>query len=152
MDFLESALAAISGRVEWGVKVYRDTSASDRGHEQTDAIAGADYLRSRAQELRDREDADSRLRRVLCEMHERLTRISDDAVRNPVQDSALSGRTEPMVLNAAYLVHRERQQQFVKSVQTLAEDRADHGLLVESTGPWPAYNFVGAPSAAAHEQ
>jgi len=152
---LESSLAAIAGRVEWGVKVYRDPSATDGEQSRWEDSTGADYLRARAGELRERADADAQLRRLVCEIHERLSRLSDDSVRNPVQDAALSGRSEQMVLNGAYLVRRDDQQRFLESVASIAADRPVHGLLVESTGPWPSYNFVGKPSleeAAADER
>jgi len=146
-EFLASSLGVIAGRVEWGVKVYR--VAPDTRRARTAAVTGASYLQSRAGELRGREDADARLRQLLSEITERLEDLSDDAVYNRVQDAALSGRSEQMVLNGAYLVRRERQQSFVEAAQSLAHGHAGHGLIVEPVGPWPAYNFVLRPSPQA---
>jgi hypothetical protein len=141
---LEASLAAVAGRVEWGVKVYRDSAATTQ-QARAEETTGADYLRARSSALRERDDVDARLRHLLAETHERLIRVSDDAVRNPVQDAALTGRSEPMLLNGAYLVRRDDQQTFLDAVRSLADEHAQHGLLVEPTGPWPAYNFVGKP-------
>jgi hypothetical protein len=150
-DLLESSLAAIAGHVEWGVKVYREAAAAKRAPTPD---TGAAYLRARASELRDRDDADTELRRIVCEIHERLSRLSRDAVRNPAQDAALSGRSQPMVLNAAYLVRRDRQQDFLAEVRSLAEKQQTAAdLILEPTGPWPAFNFVGrqTPKAVAYD-
>jgi hypothetical protein len=144
-DQLESSLAAIAGRVEWGVKVYRDGAATDPHQPRAQETTGADYLRARSSALRERDDVEARRRELLAETHERLAHVSDDAVRNPVQDSALTGRSQQMLLNGAYLVRRDREQGFLDAVRSLADERSAQGLLVEPTGPWPAYNFVGKP-------
>jgi hypothetical protein len=46
-----------------------------------------------------------------------------------------------MVLNASYLVERERTADFAGLVDALGRD----GLALELTGPWPAYHFVIEP-------
>jgi hypothetical protein len=149
-DLLESSLAAIAGHVEWGVKVYRETATAQRA---ATGGTGAEYLRSRATELREREDVEAELRHAVNALHDRLARVSRDAVRNPVQDPALSGRSEPMVLNGAYLVSRDHQNEFLESVRSLTGECAVDGLVIEPTGPWPAFNFVGrqTPRAVAHD-
>ena len=53
-------------------------------------------------------------------------------------DAALTGRTEQMVLNGAYLVDRDRAVEWRAAV-----DRAVPGdVTVEVTGPWIPYSFV----------
>jgi hypothetical protein len=64
-------------------------------------------------------------------------------VRNQPQDAALSGRREQMLLNGAYLVSRSDERRFQELVAELADGPLGAGLLVELSGPWPAYNFTG---------
>jgi hypothetical protein len=59
-------------------------------------------------------------------------------VLGPPQDRRLSGRDAEMVLNASYLVERERARDFAGLVDTLG----GNGFALELTGPWPAYHFV----------
>jgi hypothetical protein len=45
-----------------------------------------------------------------------------------------------MLLNAAYLVDRDRVPQFRAAVESLAADRPDGAVVL--TGPWPGYSFA----------
>ena len=46
-----------------------------------------------------------------------------------------------MILNAAYLVERSREQEFDEVVKSLSRKYEDE-LSFKYTGPWPPYNFV----------
>jgi hypothetical protein len=46
-----------------------------------------------------------------------------------------------MILNAAYLVERQREQEFDEAVKSLSRKYEDV-LSFKYTGPWPPYNFV----------
>lgn len=68
------------------------------------------------------------------EIFEPLAKISDAAKSNEVIN-------ERMLLNAAFLVDKEKEEAFDKKVNELYEkwkDRIDFNY----TGPWPAYNFI----------
>ncbi|WP_426512807.1 GvpL/GvpF family gas vesicle protein [Dactylosporangium sp. McL0621] len=65
-----------------------------------------------------------------------------EARRHPPQDPRLTGRTEPMVLNGAFLVDRAGSDGFAGLV---AAEAARHPELhLELTGPWPPYSFAAA--------
>jgi hypothetical protein len=49
--------------------------------------------------------------------------------------------TDRMVLNAAFLVHREQQASFDMAVQTLDAEMGKR-LIFKYVGPVPPYNFV----------
>jgi len=72
-------------------------------------------------------------------------------VRNQPQDAVLSGRTEQMLLNGAYLVGRTDQARFLELVGEIADNSSTKGLSVEVSGPWPPYNFSGDAEAATTE-
>src|SRR5262249_6180496 len=121
-------------RVELGVKVFlRDAPQGDE-HEPA---SGREYL---LRKQRARETAASAQAVALDSvraLHKRLLALADDARVNRPQPPELSGRSEPMLLNAAYLVRAEQQPEF-----TAAAEDGDGSLEIAVTGPWPAYNFV----------
>jgi len=139
-DALRHTLTSVSGRVEWGVKLYAEPRPAEE--QQVQAASGRDYLGQRMAQGRARDE--ERLRRgdAVRACHEALSSAADQAVVNAPQDPALSGRREPMVLNGAYLVARERESDFRAALDAQAAGpcRAA-GILAELTGPWPPYNF-----------
>ena len=78
--------------------------------------------------------------------HERLAAVAEEARANPPQPAELSGRTEEMLLNGAYLVPRDdgRLRDVVAELESLYGPR---GVTYELTGPWPPYNFVPRDAA-----
>ena len=62
------------------------------------------------------------------------------ARRLAIQDPRLTGRAEPMILNAAFLVPEESDRSFAAEVQRTAGQRS--GITVELQGPWPPYSFA----------
>jgi hypothetical protein len=132
----------VRDHLEWSVKVFRGKSVATAVPEPRPA-SGRDYLARKSQEAGAEEDA-ARLRhgRVL-DVHEALALSSTHAAVNPPQDKALSGRHEQMLLNAAYLVPRAARETFLALCEELADRVYEDGLLLEVSGPWPAYNFAG---------
>lgn len=146
---LTEALHRLSGATEWGVKAY--LAAGDEAPAATptagDPESGIDYLaRRRAQR-----DAANATRRAadgaVAQVHDRLSEQAVDAVLSPPQDPQLSGREHEMVLNAAYLVPEPRTEEFKSLVADLTRRHAPDGLVLELTGPWPAYHFTGSAAA-----
>jgi hypothetical protein len=94
-------------------------------------------LRRRAQR-----DRTARRRQDLLEaaevIHSQLAAVAGESRRYPLQDARLSGRPEPMILNAAYLVDDAEAVQFEERVHAMS--RVD--LRLELTGPWAPYSFA----------
>lgn len=147
----DAVLERLRDRSEWGVKAYATPpqAGPDRltGTARTASGPGAGkaYLQRRRDELgardqtRQRGQADAgRVHAALCEM------AADYRLHRP-QAPELTGRTEAMVLNGAYLLGRAHAKPFADTVERL---RREHpGLRLELTGPWPPYSFadVGGP-------
>jgi hypothetical protein len=139
---LAEALGRLSGMVEWGVKAYVAASAA------TPAVAspasGTEYL-ARKHHERDAADRARRATDATAEViHARLSAQAADAVLSRPHDPSLSGRPEEMILNAAYLVPDSRVARFRILVGDLARRHAADGLVLQLTGPWPAYHFAGS--------
>jgi Gas vesicle synthesis protein GvpL/GvpF len=139
-DALRDALASVRGRVEWGVKLFAKPPPAEEP--KIEAASGRDYLGQRMAQGRARDE--ERLRRgdVVRACHTALSMVAVDATVNAPQDPALSGRREPMVLNAAYLVARELENAFLAVLDAHGTGPCrEAGILTELTGPWPPYNF-----------
>ncbi len=141
-DLLLEGLAAVRGRVEWGVKVFWTGAAEEPSGEARPA-SGRDYLQLRAQHAGSRERAAEDRRSRVVAAYERIAGVADDSVTSPPQDPALSRRREPMLLNSAHLVPRDDEEPFFATLAEVNRELAPSGLLVEVSGPWPPYSFVG---------
>jgi Gas vesicle synthesis protein GvpL/GvpF len=134
---LANLLARLDGRVELGVKAYFAAQPPDRDEPQS----GREYLLRRQ---REREAAEEAARfKVECARtsHERLAAAAEEARANPPQPPELSGRTEDMLLNGAYLLRRD-EGGLTDAVAELEALYGPRGVTYEITGPWPPYNFV----------
>ncbi len=141
---LSAALDRVEGRREWSVKVYAATAAAEPAPEPPDDKAevgsGAAYLR-RKRALADRRRAASdRSLHVADEIYGALAAAAVAARQLPPQDPRLTGRSEPMILNAAYLVAIDEGAAFRALVQRVNETHASATL--EAEGPWPPYSFA----------
>jgi hypothetical protein len=143
---LEAALVLVTGRTEWGVKVYGDRAAltaavAEARAEDTAKGAGAAYLARRRAQLSAQETVEHDAAQRAEVIHTRLSRRAAAGRRQPTTDPALSGRSDWMVLNGTYLVDDERAEDFAAAVDALAAEFP--GIRLELTGPWPPYSFAG---------
>jgi hypothetical protein len=133
---LQRALARLHGKAEWGVKAFArpasEPAAAGRPR------SGTEYLVRRGAERRAAAQADDAIAETVAAVHAQLSEGACAAVLGSPQDRRLSGRDAEMVLNASYLVERERAADFAELVDALGRD----GLALELTGPWPAYHFA----------
>ena len=143
----EEALSVIRGHLEWGAKIFLMGEAADAADQPAPA-SGGEYLRRRSAEASNREASRGRRQALVLDVHERLSQSAASAASNAPQDRALSGRREPMLLNAAYLLPRGREGGFLELADELNQRLIAEGMALETTGPWPAYNFAQLPDAA----
>jgi hypothetical protein len=137
VDF-DAVLDRIGGRTEWGVKAYAAPAPAPAAAAGPDLRPGVAYLQRRRAELA---ADDERLRRATDgaeEIHAALAAAARASRRHPPQEPSLTGRTEPMVLNGAYLVDEE--EQFEDGVDAQARRHPELDLAL--TGPWPPYSFA----------
>ncbi|KNB52281.1 GvpL/GvpF family gas vesicle protein [Streptomyces caatingaensis] len=151
---LGSALDRLEGRVEWGVTVYAlpppnppdppdplELSPTPSPPESAPAPSGRDYLRRRGAQRRAREADARRAGRAAEAVHDTLSPLAEEVRLHPPQDSRLSDHPGHNLLNAAYLVPRERTEEFTRTVAALTDDAPD-GLRIRLSGPWAPYSFV----------
>ncbi|MEU0686234.1 GvpL/GvpF family gas vesicle protein [Streptomyces uncialis] len=134
---LQKALTTLDGHVEWGVTVTGATPSGSAGESaaafgrrlHTDLSAMAARSRSLA-------PGDSEVPRAAPP-----TRGGE-----PSAPGGPSGGGEPVLLNAAYLVHRSLSEEFVEHVERFKERCP--GAAVSLSGPWAPYSFTPAPYGA----
>jgi hypothetical protein len=106
----------------------------------TSPPGGAAYLaRKKAQQHRANE-VRRRARGVVETVYDRLAAKSRSAKRRATHERpAVDG---PLLLDAAFLVHRRRAAAFQSLVAREQERLVKEGYRLILTGPWPAYTFV----------
>lgn len=78
----------------------------------------------------------------LDNLFEDLKSHAAESVKNKILTKELTGRKEPMVLNAAYLIPENKVEPFKEKAATLNRKIRQTGLYLEYSGPWPAFNFA----------
>jgi hypothetical protein len=133
----EAVLDRVHGRAEWGLKAWAPQAApAARGERPS---SGAEYLRRRRAAAGAAEARTDEAFRAAESLHDAVAGAAVEARRHRVHDAALTGRTEQMVLNAAYLVDTDDTDRWRAAVEAAATS----ALLVEVTGPWVPYSFAG---------
>jgi hypothetical protein len=137
---LDEVLESLRDHLEWSVHLYLVGRPEEQAPRRP--ATGADYLRQKSRTLTDRQNAQAKREQLVKHAYATLADLSRQSVVNRPQDSALSGRKEPMLLNSAHLVSRRHERLFFTAVEEAAAKLASEGITVEVTGPWPPYNFV----------
>jgi hypothetical protein len=150
---LAEALDHLDGKAEWGVKVFTELARAGGRNQHVDAGAGdspgAAYMERKRTERELRERAVELAEEAVALIHERLSALASDAQAIPLQRREVSGHSGDMILNGVYLVADEAAAAFHEEVDGLRSEFEPQGIVLEPTGPWPAYNFVPATIGAA---
>ena len=136
---LRAVLEALHDHVEWAVHLYFTGRTEQPPGRPT---SGADFFRQKSEAVARREKDQTVREQRVREAYAALADLSRQSVINAPQDSTLSGRREPMLLNSAHLVCRRHEPLFFAAVEEIATRLAPSGITVEVSGPWPPYNFV----------
>src|SRR5205814_1633004 len=136
---LAETLDRLAGACEWGVKALLEPEAAEAAATADDPQLAE--LAARAGEesgsaffARKRLDSDraERVRVIAAELaeacHDRLSRCARDATVNPPQPPELSGYAVPMIMNGAYLVEREREDELREALEQLRTEHRERGL------------------------
>jgi len=145
-EALQDVLRKLKDKIEFGLKVIWDPETVLREVEQD----SEDIRRLKEEILSNRLASTYFARMQLGRLVEQaLAERSDAYVRDVydrLRDCATASRHnkpigDKMILNAAFLVERQKSGEFDLKVQEIAQ-RYDGKLRFQYTGPWPPYNFV----------
>ncbi len=143
----------LRGKEEWGVNIFCDraklleaiTTLSPALREMSEraaaSSAGQAYLLRKKIEAQRADETRAEIRRVIADIERELSALSDGATRLRVRQ-AEGAEHGDLSAKLAFLVKRERFEDFRAGAEKLAEEREAAGFRLELTGPWPAYNFV----------
>lgn len=148
-DTLSEAMGRLRGCREWGVKMVCNREAlaawlgktSPRLLEEAGASPGAAFFQHKRRERQLQEEAALTVARCVEDSHRRLAVCARSAVSNPPQPTPRGQRTD-MVLNGAYLVATEAEEEMRACLRELAETYRRQGFGYALTGPWAPYNFT----------
>jgi hypothetical protein len=150
-------LSLIDGCDEWAVHVYvdrriiraviqADQALDSAQQELASAGPGRAYFLQR--KLAD--DLAARTMQVTDETglaaYQRLARWAVDAVAERPASPSVDADGEAEVLKAAYLVHRERRDDFLADVR--ANSEPGRAWRCRYSGPWPPYSFAAIPEGS----
>ncbi|MBQ1109224.1 GvpL/GvpF family gas vesicle protein [Streptomyces anulatus] len=142
-------LKRIARHAEWGVKVYEPATAPEEaqpvtvgggGLEAPAAGAGLAYLNRRRGVQERREQRRERALSVAESVDAELRELAAASRRLRTHGAVPGGDGRVHVLNATYLVAEHRSEELDALVRGLGERT---GALIELTGPWVPYSFVG---------
>jgi len=157
-ETFQNLLAQLTGKVEWGLKVYADQQAFIKQRMQTEPILkdrqkdleekreklsrGAAYLFERKMEEEFKGHVEGRLTEIAEGIFQELGKDAYEGKLNKTLPQTLTGKKKEMVLNAVYLVGREKVARFCKRGKRVMEKYRSMGLDLEVSGPWPPYSFT----------
>jgi len=149
------AFDRIRGKQEWSLKLFLKDARKfkDQVKEQSDEMrqkskelaalpAGMAYFMEQELDEELERECSRRLDEEGLRTFEQLKPFAAEAAQVKLLDSKLTGRSERMILNSAYLVASIHLPEFERAVSEVREKFAARGFLLEQGGPWPAYHFT----------
>lgn len=139
-DALTSALVRVKGRVELGAKLWVDRARLTQASGSRPQ-SGRAYLEARRTAQQRKADADALCLETARATFERLLVHAVEGVANRPQPRELTGRTDDMLLNAAFLIEAG-DGALLDEIARLDRELRERGFSLEATGPWPPHNFA----------
>jgi hypothetical protein len=145
-DALRDVLQKMKDKLEFGLKVNwnRDEVLAEVERDNED------IRRLKEEIVKNQQSSTYFARMQLGRMVEQALADTSDAyvreIYEYLRDAAIASRSnkpigERMIMNAAFLVERDKADTFDRKVQEIAQ-RFEGKLSFRYTGPWPPYNFV----------
>lgn len=153
-DGFRKLFSVLDGKEEWGVKVFCDinklrehiiqTSENIRDIDAAmkDKSEGAAYFLKRKREGLISEESEKKMNEDATAIHEGLVKFADRNCLNKLQPKELTKKEGEMIINGAYLILKEKIEEFKSKATDLQSSYVDSGLELEISGPWPPYSFA----------
>jgi hypothetical protein len=144
----------IRGKEEWVLKIYCNCRKLSEQIDEMSEVAvaleekimasspGRAYLLERKKT----EFVDAEMERLLREYgqsyFDNFKILSESAQLNPLVPDGVTGRPDRMILNASFLVDKDKVAIFKSTASSIRKSDGDSGIVVETFGPCPPYSFV----------
>jgi len=152
---IKEVLERIRGKQEWSVKVYlkdrekfeqviKEKNEAIKEKEKEIAASDEGTAFFMGEELKEviSKEVNKELNNIVEVLFKSLGKQAVGSTKSRIFEKELTGRLEPMVLNAAYLIPEEKIEDFKKEIEDLNQEMQAKGLYLEYGGPWPAFNFT----------
>ena len=154
-ELYNRSLTYLKNKQEWSVKVYlkeqealevelknNNEVIKNKEQEITAMPKGMAYFFEN--QLKDiiSSEINKQIDKYKQSFYSKLKHYAEDAIKGKILNKEFTGKKEPMVLNAIYLVHEKNIHQFKNNVFQLNDQMTSKGFLYELSGPWPPYNFT----------
>jgi hypothetical protein len=152
---IREVLERIRGKQEWSVKVYlkdrrkfeqvikeKNETIKEKEREIASLPEGMAFFVEEELKETISKEMEKELNNTTKSFFERLKKQALASEISKILKKELTGRQEPMVLNAAYLIPEENIEDFKKEAIDINQQIEKNGVFLEYSGPWPAYNFT----------
>ncbi|MBM3242141.1 hypothetical protein FJZ31_38205 [Candidatus Poribacteria bacterium] len=146
---LRESLDYFAGKSEWGVKLYGDVDrlAEEKSRQQSNEeikskSPGVAYFAKRKRDMVMEKELRQLMHDMSQETYDRLAKCAVESRQNEVLNPKATGKEEPMILNAAYLIKPSELEAFNNELAKIQEEQHPFGYELVVSGPWPPYNFV----------
>ncbi|NQU86937.1 MAG: GvpL/GvpF family gas vesicle protein [Mariniphaga sp.] len=153
-DSLHENFLHIEGKEEWSVKIYCDRkSLSEQIDELSEEAASLEkqimasspgkafLLKKKKNDLIENE-MDRLCKKYGQEFYDDFKNLSEETSLNNLLPKDFTGREDFMILNAAFLVSKNRLTDFKNLVDTLIKKDENSSFCIEANGPWPPFSFI----------
>jgi len=76
------------------------------------------------------------------EYYDEFKILSEATYLNNLLPKDIVGREDSMILNASFLISKNKLAEFKNTVDVLKKKDGNSGFFIESTGPWPTFSFI----------
>ncbi len=114
----------------------------EKERERAQLPEGVAYFMQKQIDEATSKEADRALQNYTESFFEALKKYAEASTRGKILEKELTGKSLPMVLNAIFLVSKEKLEDFVKEIDKLNQEYKPKGFNFEYSGPWPPYNFI----------
>lgn len=153
-DSLIENFHQVDGTEEWSVKVYCDRKVLEGQIDELSEVAAslekqimasspgkAFLLKRKKIDLTEYEI--DRLCKVYGQKYfDDFESLSESTFLNNLLPKEFTGRQDSMILNATFLVIKDKVPDFMDAVSVLKQRDWNSGFIIESSGPWPPFSFI----------
>ena len=153
-ELLIENLNHLEGKEEWAVKIYCDrkllTEQIDELSEEAASFEkqimasspGKAFLLKRKKTDLIENEMDRLCKNYGQKYYDQLKNLSESTGLNNLLPKEFTGREDTMILNATFLVKKNKLADFKSTIESLRKKVGVSGFFIEATGPWPPFSFI----------
>jgi len=144
----------IHGKEEWSVKIYCDRNlmceqidelseeSADLEKQISASSPGKAFLLKRKKTDLIENEMDRLCQGYGQEYFDELNNFSEATNINNLLPKEVTGREDTMILNAAFLVNKNKVLDFTRTADSIGKKEGNSFFFIETTGPWPPFSFI----------